>query len=667
MAIQVKQITGDIVELIFNPREDDLRVGENLSVVEREGRRGLIVQIIEFRTVSYPSLVIEQLHLALEGAPPSLSAIASPLPPAPRGDELFPGTGEAKNLKLAIAKIRKLTDPAWHQWDGWIPMRDVVAGKTSDREVFENCIPDLGNPLRLGRTLAGEEFCIEGRTLEKVNIITGVKGSGKSHLAKVILLELVAHQAPCVVFDINREYIHLPAHDFDPVTGEVRRHGILHLLAGGNLKLSIQQFGLSPLVTMLTKFGLPEVSALYFENRVARLLDDLKRRSGPSHPLPFLGIEDLIQMARNLEFAGSEVVNGAILSRLEAIKNTGVFATHAGEALSIREQYEQIRGGGALVIDLSALSNLARIGFVQAIIEIIKDVCEAEIAQGSNRFPFVFFEEAHLYINRNTIGYIVTRARHLGITSFFVTNMIGGLDETVLRQADNLFILRLPFDDDVRHLGKSALTDQETMNSFVRRLRNHHSLLLGDATRQYPIIFQVDPLDGVNTAGETQYFFRARVPGEGFANTTAALLTHSSQPTSVALPGDTNLPLFPEEGLMPAAPPRLSGIGRPPDTSPSNAPFVSLARVIAVWEHVVRRLGRRRRILETILAYARPVRIFEQTLVVGFPPQHRFHQELLDSPEYRTLLEAEISRTFGVPLQVMTAIQAERRDPRPKG
>ncbi len=663
MAIQVKQITGDIVELIFNPREDDLRVGENLSVVEREGRRGLIVQIIEFRTVSYPSLVQEQLQLALEGTD-ARSPVAPSTPPLLRDEEPFPRLGEAKNLKLAIAKIRKLTDPAWHQWDGWIPMRDVVVAKTADSEVFSNSIPNMGNALRLGKTLAGEEFYVEGQTLEKVNIITGVKGSGKSHLAKLILLELIAHRAPCVVFDINREYIHLPPHVIDPLSGEVQRRGIIHLLAGGNLKLGIQQFGLSPLITMLTKFGLPEVSAMYFENRVSRLLDDLKRRGSEGDQLPFLGIDDLIQMARHLEFSGSEVVNGAILSRLEAIKNTGVFATHPSEALSLRERYDRIRNGGALVIDLSALSNLARIGFVQAMIDIIREICEVEITQGSNRFPFVFFEEAHLYINRNTIGYIVTRARHLGITSFFVTNMIGGLDETVLRQADNLFILRLPFDDDVRHLGKSALTDQETMNSFVRRLRNHHSLLLGDATSQYPIIFEVDALDDVDTAGETQYFFRPRGANADVASPTADPDTDPSQHTQPSPDAGPNLPLFPVETRLPPLPPGRAASWQSSETSPSLRPVLSLAQVITQWEHVVRRLGRRRRLLETILATARPVRINENTLVVAFPPQHRFHQELFDAPDYRTLMEEELAETFGVALEVTTVLQPERRGPR---
>jgi hypothetical protein len=43
---------------------------------------------------------------------------------------------------------------------------------------------------------------------------------------------------------------------------------------------------------------------------------------------------------------------------------------------------------------------------------------------------------------------------------------VGGLDETVLRQTDNLLLAHLPFDNDVRHVGKSAMTDQETMSAF---------------------------------------------------------------------------------------------------------------------------------------------------------------------------------------------------------
>jgi DNA helicase HerA-like ATPase len=413
--------------------------------------------------------------------------------------------------------IREREANRWEAWDGWIPNRDVVVERTTDEEVFANVTRDLGHRLYLGRTLAGRAFHIEGQDLEKVNVITGVKGGGKSHLSKVILLQLIAQGAPCIVFDINKEYIHLPKVETDS-TGKVLRRGIIHLEAGGNFRLGVRQFGLQPLMTLMQRFGLPEVSALHFENRLMQLwaeAEEMERNRGRA---PYIGLEQLMQMAEANEFgSGSNavIVNRAIRSRLEAVRNTHIFARTPQEAASLGVQYRTVREGGALVIDISALSNLAREGFVQAIIELVKDLCLSEIRHNNHRFPFIFFEEAHLYVARQSIDYIVTRARHLGITSFFVTNMIHGLDETILRQADNLFLLRIPFEDDVRHVSRGVATDYETMTAFVRRLRQHHALAIGNVTDQYPLIFRVDPLAGVNTAGETRYFFRIGSNGTG--------------------------------------------------------------------------------------------------------------------------------------------------------
>jgi hypothetical protein len=99
MNVQIRQIRGDIVELVFNPKEEDLRVGETLSLREKSGDRGVIVQIIEFSTVSYPSLLLEMLQL-ITGDPHShmINLI----------DLYQPALPEMGNLKLAIAKIRKV-------------------------------------------------------------------------------------------------------------------------------------------------------------------------------------------------------------------------------------------------------------------------------------------------------------------------------------------------------------------------------------------------------------------------------------------------------------------------------------------------------------------------------------------------------------------------------
>ena len=644
MSIQVNQVKGDIVELIFNPREEDLRVGESLRLLDRETGEGLVVQIVAFRMVTYPSLVQEQLQLAIGTAQPLAPEILTYLSESQEALEALESS-ELRNLKVAISKIRKLTGRSWDQWDGWIPTRDVDVTRVSDAELFTNCIDDLGNPLHLGETLRGQPFSIEGHYLEKVNVVTGVKGSGKSHLSKVILLELIDAGAPCVVFDLNREYIHLPKHDIDPRTGEVRQRGIVHLKAGQNLKLGVRQFGLSPLITMLTKFGLPEVSAMHFENRMSRLLQEAGYYEQQGRQAPFIGIQHLLEMADDLEFSPNEVVSAAIRSRLEAARNTGVFAEHAEEATSLQAEYDKIRHGGALVIDISSLTNLSRQGFVQAIIDILREICEAEIRRATGHFPFVFFEEAHLYINRNTIGYIVTRSRHLGITCFFVTNMVNGLDETVLRQVDNLFLLNLPFDDDVRHIGKSAIIDQETMSSFVKRLRRHHALILGDVTRQYPVIIKVKELKGIRTAGETQYFFKPRGAARTTTRDPLASLTTSDAITAAEVP-EIDATNVVEQSLLPLI--------ETPQPTAEEAAF--LERLQKLWPDIMATVCERSASLGSFLSAGKPAKWIDQTLSICFADRNGFQRQMLEDPQYRMLVEKELSDILKQQVSVISEV-----------
>jgi hypothetical protein len=627
MSIQVNQVKGDLVELVFNPREEDLRVGETLRIEERETGEGLVVQIIAFRMVTYPSLIQEQLQLAV-GQTPGISAeILTYLSEAKDSLESLEAN-EVRNLKIAISKIRKLTGQRWDQWDGWIPTRDVEVTRVSDREPFDNSVADLGNPLHIGDTLRGRPFHIEGHYLEKINIVTGVKGAGKSHLSKVLLLELIHAGAPCVVFDLNREYIHLPKHEMDPYSQEVSHKGILHLKAGTNLKLGVRQFGLNPLVTMLTKFGLPEVSAMHFENRMSRLLEEAAYHEQQGRRAPFIGIQHLLEMADDLEFSPNEVVSAAIRSRLEAARNTGVFAESPDDATSMQLEYDKISQGGALVIDISSLTNLSRQGFVQAIIDILREICEREIQRGTGRFPFVFFEEAHLYINRNTIGYIVTRSRHLGMTCFFVTNMVGGLDETVLRQVDNLFLLHLPFDDDVRHISKSAIVDQETMSSYVKRLRRHHALILGDVTRQYPVIIKVKELKGIRTAGETQFFFKPKTAAAPKDNPIA-----SPEIVESAVNEPEPLPLLARQPEQPM----------PEARKPTPQEEQLLTRLQALWPDIISSIREKSAFLGSVLVTSRPTQLLDQTLTISFTARDGFQREMLEDPEYRELLEKELS------------------------
>lgn len=651
MAIQVAQITGDTVELVFNPAEEDLHVGENLSVIGRHDDRGLIVQVIELKAIFSASLLSARDQRPSAGPPFAAPAVANARARSPRRPKTPQPAREIHGVYLAIAKIRKMTDPAWQPWDGWLPTNTVIVTKTADHEMLRQCIPELGNPLWLGKTVAGEPFHIERAALGAVNLIVGAEGSGTSHLAQVIVRQLIDHGLPCIVFDTRGVYARLSQERVSSSASEAERHVIVPLVVGESLKLAMSHVGLDALSTMLRQFGLPTAVAMYFKSHVARRFAQLGSQQDADQPPLFLGINDLIHLARDLEAEGQAVAGGAILSCLDAIKQAQVFATQPSEGTAFRDGYAQIRHGGALVIDLSKLPGWARTSIVSSLVGSLREISAGERATETDPLPCMFFDEAQSLVARHFITDVLLPMSHLGLTSFFVTTMVTSLEDHLQHEADNLFLCQLT-SDDVRHLAKRSRVDAATLRSVGRRLRTHHSLLVGRATGGYPIIFAMEPLGSIEVAGESP----------GFSHMPAApRLTPGTQArprfaARVPAPGrtDLSLPLFPDET------PPLTATHDPRDderiASMPQPSTPTLDQVTAMWDHVVKRVARRRRILETILAAARPLRVSEQGLVLSFPPQHRFQQELVESEEYRSLLEEELKKAFGVSLEVTTEV-----------
>lgn len=137
-------------------------------------------------------------------------------------------------------------------------------------------------------------------------------------------------------------------------------------------------------------------------------------------------------------------------------------------------------------------------------------------------------------------------------------------------------------------------------------------------------------------------------------------MTITAQGTHVAAEINLNLPLFPEDTSGQPTPPQMFGRQQARGTSASPPIPLSLAQVSAQWKRVARRLGRHRPVLELILAAGLPVRLVEQTLIIGFSPHRRFQRELLEVTDYRVPVEEELSRTFGVPLALTTVLQPRR-------
>src|SRR5262245_54093073 len=132
--VQIRRIESDLAELFFNPREVDLRVGETLTLRERESGRAVIVQIIAFRSASYPALAREQMASLVGSSLSEEEVLKLEIEIVEKSGQNGNGNGfvdELGNIKLALAKLRKTVPAhqngraAWENWDGWIPARDV--------------------------------------------------------------------------------------------------------------------------------------------------------------------------------------------------------------------------------------------------------------------------------------------------------------------------------------------------------------------------------------------------------------------------------------------------------------------------------------------------------------------------------------------------------------
>jgi hypothetical protein len=650
MAIQVTQITGDIVELAFNPSEDDLHVGESLSLRGRHDDRGLIVQVIELQSIFEASPRFGRDRRSPAGLPAVTPARGDQPARPPHRRTASSLAHESHGLHLAVAKIRKTADPAWHPWDGWLPRSLLTVTRITDHELLRRCIPESYTPIWLGKTLAGEPFHIEAATLGTVNLIVGAAGSGTASLAQALMGELLAHGLPCIVFDTRGVHARLSQAWVDSLPSEEGPPAVVHLVVGRNLRLGVSQMGLDGIFRLLRRFDLPTDIAMYFKSHMARHFAQRQAQPDADRSRPALGIDELMRLAQELETAGQAVAGGAILGCLEAIKQTQVFATQPAEGTAFVDGYYRIRDGGLLVIDFSKLHQGARASVASSLLGMLQELWAAESASTAAP-PCLIFDQAQAFPARRFIADVLTPRGPQGLRSFFVTTMDTRLVSQLQYDADNLFLCQLGYDA-AWPLVKRSRVDAATLHGLGRCLDSRHTLLIGKATGGYPIVFTVEPLNGMVLPSESLAL--SHTPADLHQPPRTYARRRFSARAGARAEPDVSLPLFPDDPTPRTATLESRQDQRTAAISPSATPTIE--QVIALWDRVVRRVARRRRIFEPILAAAHPLRISSQGLVLGFPPQHRFQQELVESEEYRNLLEEELMKALGVSLEVTTEV-----------
>jgi len=479
---------GDEVILVYNPRSESVEVGESIKILDENHGRGLIVQVIEQSLVDLTGILEDIIRRESIGE----VEVEEHIPQEYERYRL-----DVKNMKFARAKIRKEIsvkngEEIIGDWTGWVPDRTASVESLDDEWLMKKLgiQKDLFKyPVVLGETAYKQKPLITSAYyLQGITVIVGKKGTGKSHIAKALLLGLIDHTGKGIVFDINDEYAAMRFNEDG--TRSPYHDKILPLDPGGNLRFTLSYIGADVFFDVIqTTMGLSEPSAFELRNLWDKIVED----------------EGSLTFSRLCQAAEDELsgrILGAVTRRLDRMEQTRIFADDPAEATTLEDEFQNIDEGGALVINLKMKSKDTVDLVVQTLLRKTEELLE------SGHHPlFIFAEEAHMYLRETNWADAVTRMRHLGTYQIYMTNTPTEIRPLVIRQTDNLILFHLTESRDLQHISAAARIDPETVEQVARALPSRTCLVIGENTKHYPFVIKTKPLN-VQTAGETRLYFK---------------------------------------------------------------------------------------------------------------------------------------------------------------
>jgi len=478
---------GNILQILSFPTENAEK-GDYLLVEDADARKALIAQVIDVQFASIPGVLEELLRTLPDGGEPIQGEDIDPL-------EIASHITYIQDASLLICKIRAtFENDRLSPSSSWLPSRSQSTIKKLSIPMLLKLARVEGKlPIILGGTKDSSLLTIDATAIDgTLNIITGKKGCGKSHLSKLLMASLIGYKATVVIFDLNGEYTSIG------LTSDGKRnmhYDKIHALTPSqNFKVALDQLHLNVVMGILIHaLHLPGTSSREFR----RIWKSLKDRGK-------LTLHELGETIQNLNC--NQHVRDALSSRYHAMVNSGFFTDNLAEATLLEEcLLKSKEEGGAIVINLRNTSTIDR----QIVVEYVLGKLVDSLQSWKLDAVFLFAEEAHLYLRETYWDDIVTRMRHFGIFTTFITNQPDTIRESIYRQADNIFLFNFTNEHDLDVVSRAARVDAETVRSIARDLPPHHCLTLGKIVHDFPIVTRVRALD-IKTMGETRLFFKDR-------------------------------------------------------------------------------------------------------------------------------------------------------------
>lgn len=482
---------NSIDELILLAMESDIaRKGDYLLIHDEKINKKMIVQIYNEEYLSSQSLIEDIVKDEVVVAS-SVENLHDPL-------DIGKLSRMIRDARLFRTKIRASIDSEskFSNEITWLPSR--VDSKINRMKISEinNLVKRTGiYSIHLGNSgWDDEQFEIFADDLDgKLNIVTGKKESGKSHLTKLLIKSLVEYGAFVIVMDLNNEYGGL-AWNKDGTQSALHKQ-ITILEPGGGLGFSLDYCGKAAISSMLKNaLDMPAASLREF----TRIWDWLENKNT-------LDIEALGNAINT--WNTNELVRDALISRYHSICTSGLFVgtpTINHEGLRFESLTARKNQGLALILNMGKAMPVVRRMIVELVLTKVVELLGRDVIPP----VFLFAEEAHLYVRDTYWEDIITRMRHFGIYATFITNQPDAISDGIYRQVDNIFLFNFTNDTDLDKISKVSLVDSDTVKSIVRTLPQRQCLVIGKVVRDLPMVAKITS-SNLMALGQTKTFFKA--------------------------------------------------------------------------------------------------------------------------------------------------------------
>ena len=131
--MQLLRTEGEFVILVYNPAREQVRVGENIAVIDRHDRHGVVAQVVENSVPDLPGILLNIIR----------SEAAETEPVRHRAKDIAERYHAVENMKYSRARVvRELSIDSqgaihYERWSGYVPSRNADFRILAENELID--------------------------------------------------------------------------------------------------------------------------------------------------------------------------------------------------------------------------------------------------------------------------------------------------------------------------------------------------------------------------------------------------------------------------------------------------------------------------------------------------------------------------------------------------